>query len=74
MKIHPLSEYPRQTQSIIRYLDHADVLLTNLLVDANRDQDAQHFSMPHEDLIVYLEIIQQSLNSGLNQIADCAQK
>jgi hypothetical protein len=71
MKIRPMSDFPRQLQQIIRNLDQADVLLTTLLIDGNRDDDATNFSMPLHDVVTYIEMVHGFLISSLDIVSEC---
>lgn len=69
MSIKNLIEYPSQVQMLIRSLDQSEVLLTTLLADACRHDDAIDFAMRHADVIVTMEMLQEKISNSLSIIA-----
>ena len=68
MNVRPLNEFPKQLQFIVKQLDQVDVLVSNIIADGCRDEDTNSFSIPHNDIIVILELIQEKVDKSLETI------
>lgn len=71
MTLRHLHELPAQIQYAIQTIDQADTLVSQLSRDATRDDDANSFKTPHEDIIVILDLIHGNLQRSLDSLASC---